>query len=85
MLATGRKGVQQGGETKTKLEQPEDPGKRRRKRQQEKVDEASKPPRPGYRGPTKEMQEGPGKSPKRWEETREEGSTEGPPPKPESK
>ena len=44
MLATGRKGVQQGGETKTKLEPPEDPGKR----QQEKVEGAKKPPWPGY-------------------------------------
>ena len=79
-LETRRKGIQQGGETNTELRQPKDPVNGWRKRWQEKVEDAKKPPQPGYQGPVEEMHEGPGKSPKRWEESGEGGSTGGPPP-----
>ena len=45
---------------------------------QKEVEDAKKPPRPGYRGPAEEMQEDPGKVPKRREEPGEGESRGGP-------
>ena len=80
-VATRRKGVQQGGETNAELRQPEDPRKGCRKIRQEKIEAAKKLPLPGYQGPAEELQEDPGKSPERWDETGERGSTGRPPPR----
>ena len=39
---------------------------------QKEVEDAKKPPRPGYQGPEEEKQEGPGKPPKRWKKREKE-------------